>query len=176
MALSRFIIEENPFVVHHTMASLWAANNERDAYRDAYNALWTTPSGHPVADVILCPVGPSVAPRLDTARYWAYTATWNLLDYPAVVFPVGEHVDPADYEGEEDGRYRPTGSGSDAEEYQRMLWEGPDGGAEAYRGAPVALQLVARRFEDERLLESLWTVMTEAGLPVRVPSPWEKKK
>ena len=45
-------------------------------------------------DVILCPVGPGAAPPLDCSRYWGYTSQWNLLDYPALVFPVST-VDPA---------------------------------------------------------------------------------
>ncbi len=39
-------------------------------------------------DVILCPAGPGAAPPLNCARYWGYTAQWNLLDCPAIVFPV----------------------------------------------------------------------------------------
>ena len=34
-----------------------------------------------------------MAPPLDCSRYWSYTSQWNLLDYPALVFPVSE-VDP----------------------------------------------------------------------------------
>lgn len=41
-----------------------------------------------MVDAILCPVGPGVAPRHNTAKYWPYTSQWNLLDYPAVSFPV----------------------------------------------------------------------------------------
>ena len=41
-----------------------------------------------MVDVILCPVGPGAAPSLQTAKYWAYTAQWNLLDYPSMAFPV----------------------------------------------------------------------------------------
>jgi hypothetical protein len=41
-------------------------------------------------DVILCPAGPGVAPMHNTAKYWGYTSQWNLLDYPAVVFPVSK--------------------------------------------------------------------------------------
>jgi amidase len=33
-------------------------------------------------------VGPGVAPKHEQARYWNYTSLWNLLDYPAAVFPV----------------------------------------------------------------------------------------
>ena len=39
-------------------------------------------------DVILCPAGPGAAPLLECSRYWGYTTQWNLLDYPALVFPV----------------------------------------------------------------------------------------
>lgn len=41
-----------------------------------------------VVDVILCPASPGVALPLDSSRYWGYTSQWNLLDYPALVFPV----------------------------------------------------------------------------------------
>ena len=47
-----------------------------------------------MADVILCPASPGAAPPLDSSRYWGYTSQWNLLDYPALVFPV-TRVDPA---------------------------------------------------------------------------------
>lgn len=44
--------------------------------------------------MILCPAGPGAAPPLDCSRYWVNTSQWNLLDYPALVFPVTT-VDPA---------------------------------------------------------------------------------
>lgn len=55
-----------------------------------------------MVDVILCPAGPGPAPRLDCSKYWCYTSQWNLLDYPALVFPatkVDAAVDmwPKDY-------------------------------------------------------------------------------
>ena len=57
----------------------------RDAYRTEYSKHWNSFR----IDVLLCPVGPGPAPRHDTAKYWGYTAQWNLLDYPAAVFPTG---------------------------------------------------------------------------------------
>ena len=51
-------------------------------------------NGEDIVDVILCPASPGVAPPLDCSRYWGYTSQWNLLDYPALVFPVTT-VDPA---------------------------------------------------------------------------------
>lgn len=64
-----------------------------------------------MVDVLLCPVGPGCAPPLDCARYWGYTSQWNLLDYPAVVFPTGLKCGPEDVKEEgyearnEDDRY-----------------------------------------------------------------------
>ena len=41
-----------------------------------------------LVDAILCPAGPGPAASIDCTRYWGYLSQWNLLDYPAVVFPV----------------------------------------------------------------------------------------
>lgn len=178
MPLSRFIITENPQLQHHTMASLMDAHKARDAYRDQYVALWNAtangatlpfssePDEDAMVDCILCPVGPSAAPKLDTARYWGYTSQWNLLDYPAVVFPAAEKVDPSLDGG---AVYESTASGSPADAYNEALWK--EHGAEGYRDAPISLQLVGRRFADEKLLAALEIIMVEAGLPLAVPPP-----
>jgi amidase len=75
---------------------MWDWTAKRDQYRSDYSELWNStavgkdavgvPTG--AVDVILCPVGPGAAPPLNCARYWSYTSQWNLLDYPALVFPV----------------------------------------------------------------------------------------
>jgi hypothetical protein len=38
---------------------------------------------------------------MEKARYWGYTSIWNLLDYPAAVFPVSQ------VEGKEDSKRAP---------------------------------------------------------------------
>lgn len=112
LPLTEWIIKENPCVktLSPTDLSYWL--EEREEYRREYAARWnktgTTASGMATAtatddgedqngneddgddtvDVILCPVGPGVATRHNTAKYWGYTAVWNLLDYPVVSFPV----------------------------------------------------------------------------------------
>jgi amidase len=63
-------------------------HQKRDAYRAEYWKYWNGVQNKP--DIILCPVGPGVAPKMDQARYWGYTSIWNLLDYPAAVFPVSQ--------------------------------------------------------------------------------------
>jgi len=95
--LTKWIIKENPCVKKLSIKELWYWLEEREAYRQEYAKVWneTAKGRHNEAgeldsavDAILCPVGPGVAPPHDTARYWGYTSQWNLLDYPAVVFPV----------------------------------------------------------------------------------------
>lgn len=50
-----------------------------------------------MVDAILCPAGPGPASPFDSSRYWAYTSQWNLLDYPAIVFPVTKFDSAVDY-------------------------------------------------------------------------------
>ena len=112
--LSKFIIKENPYVKPSglTVREVWDLTMQREAYRAAYTRHWNSintdlpapdedENEQPepldleggveerMVDVILAPVGPGCAPPLDGARYWGYTAQWNLLDYPALVFPTG---------------------------------------------------------------------------------------
>ena len=141
-------ILNNPQVKLHTIPSLWTAINRRDAYKKAYAARWNqtaTSKGvngklEGMVDVILCPAGPGAAPKLGTAKWWGYTSQWNLLDYPAVVFPVDRvdvEQDAATGVGEKyEGRNE-----RDKENWD--LWQ--EYGAEGYKDAPVSLQLVGRR-------------------------------
>ncbi|KAL9621118.1 MAG: hypothetical protein Q9160_004369 [Pyrenula sp. 1 TL-2023] len=90
--MSKFIIEEQPRVKKLTIPELWEWTQKREEYRMEYLKLWnetaTADDPDSAVDVILCPVGPGAAPPLNHARYWGYTSQWNLLDYPALVFPV----------------------------------------------------------------------------------------
>ena len=96
--LTKFIIKENPFVKHLQIDEIWALQQKREAYKMAYAKVWNdTATGKSetgdlegMVDVIICPVGPGAAPLLDKSRYWGYTSQWNLLDYPALVFPVSK--------------------------------------------------------------------------------------
>lgn len=112
-----------------------------------------------MVDVILCPATPSAAPKIDTARYWGYTSQWNLLDYPAVVFPVSK-VGDADIGPPSNEKHTPR---NPDDEYNWRLWE--QFGAEGYKDAPLNLQLVGRRYEDEKVLRALEVVKEETGLP-----------
>lgn len=124
---------------------MWRSTERRDAYRGEYAEVWNKTATHAgpngelegLVDVILCPVGPGSAPKIDTARYWGYTSQWNLLDYPALVFPV-DKVDVEKDGGKEE--YTPR---NPKDEYNWKLWE--EYGAEGYKDAPINLQLVGRR-------------------------------
>ncbi|KAL4976170.1 amidase signature domain-containing protein [Aspergillus desertorum] len=63
-------------------------NNLQKKYLDKWNAA-CSPSGKPV-DVLLSPTMPHVAVPHRTVRWVGYTKIWNLLDYPAITFPVDE--------------------------------------------------------------------------------------
>lgn len=148
--LSQFILKENPWVKKLTVEEIWHWTMKREGYKTEYAKVWNdTATGtngtgelEGMVDVILCPVGPGAAPPLDCARYWGYTAQWNLLDYPGLVFPVTK-VDPTIDVVEHD--YKPM---NEKDEYNHQLWKlGP----EKYKGAPVSLQLVGRRYEDEKV-------------------------
>lgn len=149
--LSEWIIKDNPCVMKLSVGELAYWYEEREAYRKEYALHWNK---HGV-DALLCPVGPGVAPKHNTAKYWSYTSQWNLLDYPGVVFPVCT-VDK--YVDEWESMDEPL-SGHD--EDNRKLWD-----PEEFHGVPVGLQLVGRRFEDEKILSILEYIKTTIHLPL----------
>jgi amidase len=83
LALTRWI-RGGPWVHKLTVGELQHWKREREGYRSEYARIWNEAA----VDAILCPAGPGLAPAHETARYWGYTSQWNLLDYPAIVFPV----------------------------------------------------------------------------------------
>lgn len=202
--LSNFIIKENPNVKKLSLPEVWKATLEREAYREAYTRHWNSvntelpgpDSGVPVGvgidsatrdqmvDVILTPVGPGCAPLIDTARYWCYTSQWNLLDYPALVFPTGLYCNEQDAA---DKTYSPRNE-QDAYNYTLCKLEaisrkfGLDvhkcltdvfsfsDEPEKFKDAPISLQLVGRRYEDEKLIDALEMILDASETPKTSPS------
>ncbi|KAL8907735.1 MAG: hypothetical protein Q9207_001218 [Kuettlingeria erythrocarpa] len=150
LPLSKFIIKENHNVKRLSIEEVWYWTSRREQYRRAYAKVWnetatgTGPNGEPegMVDMILAPVGPGAAPPLDQSKYWGYTSQWNLLDYPALVFPVSK-VDPA--VDKRDVGYAPM---NEQDAFNHQLYE-----PEKYRDAPISLQLIGRRYEDEKVSE-----------------------
>ena len=76
-----------------SIGKTFALNKERERIRTEVAKQWNathllTGTGRPV-DAIISAVAPTLAPVHNTTRWWGYTSFWNLVDYPAVVFPVG---------------------------------------------------------------------------------------
>lgn len=114
--LSKYIIDEYTDTKVRSINEIWQLTEQREAYRAAYTRHWnsigTSVPGpeaetrgyheelraleekESMVDVILTPTGPGCAPPHDCARYWGYTAQWNLLDYPCMVFPTGLQQEP----------------------------------------------------------------------------------
>ncbi|RAL13671.1 putative glutamyl-tRNA(Gln) amidotransferase subunit A [Aspergillus homomorphus CBS 101889] len=126
-----------------TVAEAWNLNAQRDIYRDEYQALMRSRG----VDFILCPAYVGVAAVLGESHYWNYTAIWNILDQPAVVFPSGLFV-RKDELADEGKEYEPRANGVDEQEWAKWTVAG----AERYEGAPVGLQLVGKHFKDEETL------------------------
>ena len=145
LPLTEHIITENPYVEKHTINSMWRSVERRDNYRAEYARIWNSTAtslgvnGEPqgTVDVILSPVGPGAAPKIGTSKWWGYTSQWNLLDYPALVFPVDQVTFEKDSETE---NYEPR---NDKDQYNWDLWK--QYGAHGYRNAPISLQLIGRR-------------------------------
>ncbi|KAF2868014.1 amidase signature domain-containing protein [Massariosphaeria phaeospora] len=146
--LTTFILKENGNVKALSVKEVWDWTWEREKYRE-YARKWGD------VDVILCPAGPGVALPHNCARYWSYTSQWNLLDYPAVVAPVTK-VDPAIDLAKPD--YVPR---NEQDEYNYQLYDEP----QRYANAPVSVQLVGRRYEDEKVLEAMAYIEEKIGLP-----------
>lgn len=161
--LSKFIVTDNPYSKPRTVGEIRELYKRMEGYRLEYIQKWNSTAVRTgkngeiedAVDVILCPAGPGAAPLLDCSRYWGYTSQWNLLDYPALVFPV-TMVDPAIDVWDE--KYVAM---NEQDQYNHDLYRDP----EKYRGAPVSLQLVGRRYEDEKVIEALEYIQEKIGLP-----------
>ncbi|KAH7906146.1 amidase signature domain-containing protein [Hygrophoropsis aurantiaca] len=133
LPLSEWVISP-PHVVEHDAIAMWKLHSRGDTFRRAYSDHWNQQG----VDVLLCPPFPGTAARHDTTTYWGYTAIFNILDYPGVVFPTGIKADPSIDVPRKFGSPM-----SPADEYNRSLYD-----PQIYVGAPVNLQVIARRFSD----------------------------
>ena len=125
-------------------------NTLQKAYLDQWNTA-TSPDGRPL-DGIIQAVSPWCAARLgETQRnfYAGYTGVWNLLDFSACTFPVTFADKGLD-------RERGQGSWTERSELDGKVQKDYD--REFYHGAPVSLQLVGRRLEEEKVLEMVEVV------------------
>ncbi|KAH9897880.1 general amidase GmdA [Cubamyces lactineus] len=141
-----------------TVAETFRINLEREAFRTRVLAHWNaakarTATGRHV-DAILSPVAATLAPRHDMTRWWGYTSYWNLMDYPAAVFPVGRFRAAGHKPAQlPQGVVHVGDPRSETERVVRAEWD-----PETYDNIPVSLQLIGRRLNEERLLGILGKV------------------
>lgn len=141
-ALSQWIIKdaEGPQL---TAQEIHAQRMSRDQFRCEFAVDWNSQD----VDFVICPVFVGPACAHDTSLYWNYTALWNYVDYPGAVFPTPiKALKP----GEED--YDPANATplSEEDKHVRQLWAEGD-----FEGAPIDLQIVARKYHDNELFGAL---------------------
>ncbi|PBP23166.1 acetamidase [Diplocarpon rosae] len=154
LPLTEWLIKGNDNVKYRTVEDVWDLKVKRNDYRNKYNSLWLSTGStdsHPV-DAILCPTGPGAAPPHGNAKYWSYTSQWNMLEYPGVVFPVTCVDQEVDIE---ETSYVPR---NDQDKFNWELYK-----RERYVDAPIGLQIVTRRWEDEKCLAILKEVEQAMG-------------
>jgi len=120
-------------------------NRMKRAMQKEYLDYWNstaekTKTGRPV-DAFIMPVAPFAAARPETYHYVGYTSVINVLDYTAVVIPVT--VCDARRDGKPaEADYKPKDG------LNRMVAGVYD--EDVYDGAHVAVQIVLRRFQEEK--------------------------
>ncbi|WVF72560.1 hypothetical protein IAT40_007377 [Kwoniella sp. CBS 6097] len=145
LPLTAWIVSKVRALTRDELEVLVARRNEmRQLYFDHFNSF--------NLDVILSPAGPAPAQPLGTTKYWAYTSFWNLLDWPAAVFPTGLSVDAFDEPDNAEPR----------NEAEAHLYSTYSPGLA--KDAPIGLQLIAPRWQDERLMAALKKIDTSLPL------------
>ncbi|KAE8445125.1 hypothetical protein EG329_013727 [Mollisiaceae sp. DMI_Dod_QoI] len=127
-------------------ASKIAANNvAKRAYQKEYMEYWNSTStitgtGRPI-DAVIAPLAPFAAARPDMYKYYGLSAWVNMVDYTSAVLPVtlvDKSIDVVD-EG-----YTPL---NEHDEKVHLAYD-----PEIYDGAHVSVQIVGRRFQEEKIL------------------------
>ncbi|KAM9905915.1 hypothetical protein OXX69_007003 [Metschnikowia pulcherrima] len=132
-----------------TVSELWDLHAERTSlakkYLDRWNATAAaTSSGKPI-DAIIMPASPFPGnPNGKFHDYVGYTSPFNLLDYTAGTFPVLRADKNVDRKEDRSTFYSET---------DRKVWEDYD--PEESHGGYVGLQLIGRKFEEEKVIEMM---------------------
>jgi len=82
------------------------------------------------------------------------TAHWNLLDYPGVVFPVTK------VDSQLDSIDTDHVSKNEQDAFVHKMYK-----PETFAGAPVSLQIIGRRQEDEKVIAALVEIERAMGRP-----------
>ncbi|KAL4898488.1 amidase signature domain-containing protein [Aspergillus ambiguus] len=132
----------------------WQLNKKKVVLQREYLNKWNvtrSPSGHTV-DVLLAPTTPHPAIPHRGLRWVGYTKIWNLLDYPAVTFPVDQVREEMDQLPND--AYKPRN------ELDAWNWNLYD--PKTMNGHPINLQVIGKKLNDEKVLgaatiiEQIW--------------------
>ncbi|WEW57130.1 amidase [Emydomyces testavorans] len=112
-------------------------------YEAAYSDYWNSTANEDgqIVDAVIMPVAPHAAVIPGKYYHTAYTEAINLMDYSAVVIPVTKADKTHD---KTDKGYKPLN------DLDARNWEAYD--PEIYDGAPVGVQIVGRKYEEEKML------------------------
>lgn len=119
--------------------TLWKLQHERTIYQKEYLAQWHKEGSD--IDAWILPIAPHAAVEHEKYKYGGYSTILNLLDWPGITVPVTFADREIDSKNE---NYQAMGDldASVQNDYD------PD----IYHGAPVSLQLVGRRLQEEYLI------------------------
>ncbi|TVY30270.1 Acetamidase [Lachnellula hyalina] len=123
----------------------WQLNKEKITAQKAYLDKWNSvkgPISGQVVDILLTPTMPHSAVPHRTCRWVGYTKIWNVLDYTALAFPVS--TVSAEKDPVPSTLYEPR---SEPDAWNWNLYD-----PVTMDGHSVGLQIVGRRFEEERVL------------------------
>ncbi|KAL1980862.1 hypothetical protein VTN96DRAFT_3397 [Rasamsonia emersonii] len=124
----------------------WQLNKRKVAVQKRYLDKWNaarSPSGIPV-DVLLSPTMPHTSVPHRSCRWVGYTKVWNILDYPAITFPVDMVRPEKDRLPEDAPAYTPR---NELDAWHWSLYN-----PEQMAGHPVNLQVIGRKLEEEKVL------------------------
>jgi amidase len=122
----------------------------RDKFRYEFADSWNEQE----VDIVIGPAFVGPASAHDTAFYWTYTSLYNFVDYPGVVVPTPIKAGAKE---EYAADYKPL---SDECRHTKELWESSD-----FEGAPINLQVNARRYHDNDLFGALKVLKDILDLP-----------
>ncbi|EHK20042.1 uncharacterized protein TRIVIDRAFT_47782 [Trichoderma virens Gv29-8] len=136
-----------------TPAQILAQRLERDQFRCDFASHWASQD----VDFVICPAFVGPACEHETSFYWNYTAFWNYVDYPGAVVPTPIK---AGKKGAEKYAADAPAPLSKEDEHVRQMWEEGD-----FEGAPINLQIVARKYHDNDLFAALEKMQWVLELP-----------
>jgi len=131
-------------------------------YSAEYSDYWNSTAGDDgqIVDAVIMPVAPHAAVIPGKYYHTAYTEAINLVSYSASVIPVttaSKHLDPYD------DTYEPRNK------IDQLNWTAYD--PEIYDGAPVGVQLVARKYEEEKI----WAIAKVVDAALKAQSKQESE-